>query len=66
MHDEVIRTAYRIRARLLCTCGRHLWATRRNPEVGGKAAVFETCRRCGTERAQYDPLTVRQASGFGL
>lgn len=65
MDDRVIRTAYRLRSRLLCRCGRHLWATRRNPEVGGSAAVFETCRRCGTERNQYEPPSVRHASGFG-
>jgi hypothetical protein len=30
-----------------------MWALRRNPEVGGQEAHFETCRRCGKERQQY-------------
>ena len=53
--DRWIRRAYRLRSRLLCRFGRHWWATRRNPEVGGKDAVYETCRRCGRERQGYYP-----------
>lgn len=42
------------RGRLLCHLGRHLWARHRNPEVSGKDAVFEQCRRCGRERQGYE------------
>ena len=38
----------------LCHLGRHLWAQHRNPDVGGKLAVFELCRRCGRERQGYE------------
>ena len=48
-------------ARVLCRLGRHMWATRRNPEVGGPQAQYETCRRCGTERQTYDvPMILRE------
>jgi hypothetical protein len=48
--DEVRRRANRARSWLLCHVGRHLWARRRNPEVGGAGAMFDECRRCGTVR----------------
>lgn len=53
MDDKLIRSAYRLRSRLLCLLGRHAWKTRRNPDVGGREAVYETCYRCGKERPQY-------------
>lgn len=53
--DQLRRAAYRLRSRLLCRLGRHLWALRRNPEMGGPAALYEECRRCGRERTTYDP-----------
>jgi hypothetical protein len=28
---------------------------RRNPEVGGKRAMYQLCRRCGCERDEYEP-----------
>ena len=65
MDDRTIRAAYRLRSRLLCGCGRHMWATRRNPEVGGSAALYETCRRCGTERTGRDPASATRAGWFG-
>ena len=65
MDDRLVRTAYRVRSRALCRSGRHLWALRRNPEVGGKDAVFETCRRCGKERQQYGPPSMRAWGWFG-
>jgi hypothetical protein len=48
--ERLVRRAYRVRSRLLCGLGRHLWALRRNPEVGGRGALFDECRRCGTVR----------------
>ena len=55
MYDRVRRTVNRIRSKILCRSNRHMWALRRNPEVGGKEALFETCRRCGKERTRYVP-----------
>jgi len=66
MADRIIRALYRTRSRLLCRSGRHLWATRRNPEVGGKDALFETCRRCGTDRPQYESPSVRAMGSWGV
>ena len=60
MRDELRRRLNRLRSRLLCRLGRHIWATRRNPEVGGAQAQYETCRRCGGERRTYD---VPEATG---
>jgi hypothetical protein len=51
--------------RLLCTMNRHDWERMVNPEVGGKDAVYSLCRRCGKEKAEYDPPTPGQATGFG-
>lgn len=65
MDDRTIRAVYRLRSRLLCRCGRHLWAPRRNPEVGGPAAVFHTCRRCGTERTELPASSASRAVWFG-
>ena len=48
--DQLVRRAYRARSWLLCRVGRHLWARRRNPEVGGAGALFDECRRCGHGR----------------
>jgi hypothetical protein len=42
-----------------------MWALRRNPEVGGREALFETCRRCGKERTQYVPSASRSWGWFG-
>jgi hypothetical protein len=54
--DRLRRRAYRARSWLLCHLGRHLWARRRNPEVGGAGALFDECRRCGTVRMGWsDP-----------
>lgn len=52
-----VRTGYRIRSRLLCLAGRHLWARRLNPGVGGPRAVYHQCRRCGHERSRYSPMS---------
>ncbi len=49
------KAEHRTRGWLLCHLGRHLWAQHRNPEVGGKDAVFEQCRRCGRERQGHEP-----------
>lgn len=48
--EQFARQAHRLRSRLLCRVGRHLWARRRNPDVGGAGALFDECRRCGTVR----------------
>jgi hypothetical protein len=53
--ERLVRTFYRVRSRLLCRLGVHLWALRRNPEMGGREALYEDCRRCGRERTTYDP-----------
>ena len=53
--ERLVRSAYRLRSRWLCRLGRHRWALRRNPEMGGRQAMYEECRRCGSERTQYDP-----------
>jgi hypothetical protein len=53
--ERLVRAAYRLRSRLLCAAGRHHWALRRNPEMGGRDALYEDCRRCGRERTTYDP-----------
>jgi hypothetical protein len=53
--DRLVRAARRGRAWTLCHVARHDWARHRNPDVGGRRALFELCRRCGTERDEYDP-----------
>ncbi len=65
MDDRTIRAAYRLRSKVLCRVGRHMWKQRRNPEVGGSAAVYETCRRCGTERTGDLPGSPTSAAWFG-
>lgn len=40
---------------LRCLVGVHKWRIHRLPDVGGKAAVYELCERCGRERTRYDP-----------
>jgi hypothetical protein len=65
VYDDLRRAVNRLRSRVQCRLGRHLWATRRNPEVGGPDAVFQTCRRCGSERQQYDvPRATGSAWGW--
>lgn len=49
------RRWYRWRSRLLCRVGIHWWALRRNPEMGGRDALYQDCRRCGRQRTTYDP-----------
>jgi hypothetical protein len=53
--ERLVRIAYRWRSRLLCRLGVHRWVLRRNPELGGREALYEDCRRCGRERTTYDP-----------
>jgi hypothetical protein len=53
--ERLLRAAYRWRSWLLCRAGAHRWALRRNPELGGREALYEDCRRCGRERTTYDP-----------
>jgi hypothetical protein len=53
--ERLVRSAYRLRSRWLCRLGRHQWTLRRNPEMGGRQAMYEDCRRCGRERDLYDP-----------
>lgn len=38
---------------ILCHLGRHRWHHERNPEMGGAAADFEVCDRCGKERPTF-------------
>jgi len=63
--DRVRRLGYRLRGRLLCVIARHDWAQLRNPEVGGRAAVYRLCRRCGRERNEYSPRAPRNVAGGG-
>ncbi|MFN0281900.1 MAG: hypothetical protein ACKVZ6_08010 [Kineosporiaceae bacterium] len=49
---------FRLRGRLLCRVGRHAWARRHNPDVGGAQAVYHLCRRCGTEYSPPDSTQV--------
>jgi hypothetical protein len=53
--ERLVRSAYRWRSWVLCRVGVHWWVMRRNPEMGGRQAVYEECRRCGRERTLYDP-----------
>lgn len=39
---------------VLCLVGRHSWQHHVNHEMGGRAAGFDLCSRCGKERASYD------------
>ncbi len=47
------RAGRRMLGWMLCRVGRHVWAVRRNPEVGGPRAVYQQCRRCGRERTDW-------------
>lgn len=51
--DAVRRAGRRLLAWAFCRVGRHVWAVRRNPEVGGPRAVYQQCRRCGRERTDW-------------
>jgi hypothetical protein len=53
--ERLVRAAYRCRSWALCHLGAHWWILRRNPEMGGKDALYEECRRCGRERTLYLP-----------
>ena len=48
-----------------CHLGRHAWEHQRNPEMGGKGADFEICRRCGKEKPVYGPPPVNGIGGGG-
>lgn len=52
--DRIVRRYHRARSRLLCLVGRHLWTRKRNPDVGGRGALYDECRRCGTVRMGWD------------
>lgn len=47
--------------RVLCYFGRHAWEHKRNPELGGRLAEFDVCRRCRKEKDVFD-----KPSGKGL
>jgi hypothetical protein len=49
----------------LCLLGRHDWEHKRNPEVGGAAADYEQCVRCGKERSTYEPPAPGSVAGGG-
>jgi hypothetical protein len=51
--DAVRRAVRRLLAWTACRVGRHVWAVRHNPEVGGPRAVYQQCRRCGRERTDW-------------
>lgn len=51
--DVVRRRLNRARGRVFCLVGRHDWALRRNPDVGGPRALYQQCRRCGRERTDW-------------
>jgi hypothetical protein len=50
---------------LRCLVGRHHWLHGRNPEVGGPAAAFEVCSRCGRERNTYQSTSGTHLGGLG-
>jgi hypothetical protein len=50
---------------LFCLLGRHDWRRQRNPEVGGSAADFDVCSRCGKERNRYEGTSGTQIGGVG-
>lgn len=50
---------------MLCLLGRHDWRHQRNPEVGGPAADFEICTRCGHERKTYEGTSGTHLGGLG-
>jgi hypothetical protein len=50
---------------LRCLVGRHHWLPERNPEVGGPAATFEVCSRCGRERNTYEGTSGTHLGGLG-
>jgi hypothetical protein len=52
--ERVRLGARRVLSWFQCRLGRHLWARRTNPEVGGARAVYHVCRRCGTEQAAWE------------
>lgn len=39
--------------RVLCFIGVHSWQRQHNPEASGPGADFQTCSRCGKEKADY-------------
>ena len=51
--DALRRAVRRVRGWVLCRVGRHVWAVRRNPDVGGPRALYQQCRRCGRERTDW-------------
>jgi hypothetical protein len=38
-----------------CMLRRHRWESRHNPEVEGPKGDYQTCVRCGEDRAGYEP-----------
>ena len=64
--DRCRRTAhFGVMARSLrCLVGRHHWLHGRNPEVGGPAAAFEVCSRCGRERNTYQSTSGTHIGGL--
>jgi hypothetical protein len=50
--------------RLLCLIGRHAWTHHRNPDLGGAAAEFDVCGRCGKERDGFDAAPPQTRGGL--
>ncbi|MDQ1718887.1 MAG: hypothetical protein QOE89_2840 [Pseudonocardiales bacterium] len=50
--------------KLLCAIGRHSFEKRVNPEASGTAGIYYLCRRCGKEKAGYEPPTPGQIAGM--
>lgn len=40
---------------ICCLIGRHRWVSRHNAEVEGPKGDYQTCSRCGTDKASYEP-----------
>ena len=38
-----------------CMIRRHRWDSRHNPEVEGPKGDYQTCARCGEDKAGYEP-----------
>lgn len=49
-HSTVPTREESIVTNLKCRLGRHAWELQRNPEVVGRVAEFDECRRCHKKR----------------
>ena len=48
-----------------CMIRRHRWESRHNPEVEGPKGDYQTCARCGEDKAGYEPPPKNMYPAFG-